>query len=210
MKITVETIDAKVKAAAEARAELEKAKEQAFKEKQELTRKADAAAEDGNVDLYYQYTQDAGRVDAAAHVREVQLRKKDQPVTEPEVKAAWADFVAGYNKNLADGLTRLEKARDALLSEYEALVDLQGDALEIRERLAGYINEPTGDLCDSFPMEYIPAKNGLDAGGVRSFFGSDPFVCFFLAYRSLGNPTLDDPTLGRVLSIVQRHRARKK
>ena len=208
MKITVETIDAKVKAAADARAELEKAKEQAFKEKQELTRKAEAAAEDGNVDLYYQYTQDAGRVDAAAHVREVQLRKKDQPVTEPEVTAAWADFVAGYNKNLAAGLVRLEKAKDALLSEYEALVDLQGDALEIRERLAGYVDQKA--LESSFPMEYIPAKNGLDIGGVKNYFGSDPFVCFFLAYRSLGNPTLEDPTLGRVNSIVHRHQARKK
>ena len=183
MKITVKDIDVKVKDAAKARAEIERAKEEYFKEKQELSRKAEEAADAGNVDLYYKYTQDAGRLDAAAHVREVQLRKKDKPVTENEVNAAWSDFVAGYNKSLAAGLSRLEKAKSALLSEYSALIDLQEEALITRARLAGYV----GQREEALNMSYVPVKMGdkigPEEGVISRAYGVDSYAAFYLANK---------------------------
>lgn len=183
MKITVKDIDEKVKVAADAREEIEKAKEETFKAKQELSRKAEAAADAGDVDLYYKYTQDVGRLDAAAHVREVQLRKKDQPVTDEEVTAAWADYVAGYNKSLAAGLAKLEKAKDALLAEYAALVNLQSEALTVRARLAGYVGKQEEQLS----MEFVPIKRATVAkqeeGCIVPIYGRDPYAAFYLANK---------------------------
>lgn len=205
MKITVKDLDEKVKMAADARAEIEKEKEKTFQAKQELSRKAEAAADAGDVDLYYKYTQDVGRLEAAAHVREVQLRKKDQPITEDEVMSAWSDYVAGYSKNLASGLAKLEKAKAALLSEYSALLDLQGEALAVRARLAGYVDQKE----EALAMDYVPVKMGdkigPEEGVIIRNYGVDAYAAFYLANKvepQRYNDLYKDKEYGRVWGTI--------
>lgn len=206
MKNTIEIIDKKVKAAADARAELEKARKDSFTEKQELKRKAEAAAEAGNVDLYLEINKQIERADAAAHVREVQLNKKSAPVTLDEVKGAWSDFVTGYNKSLGAGLAELEKVKNALLDRYSSLLSLQQGALEIRERLAGYVGEDVCNLEGLFPMDFVPYKKNLEGGNVQTRFGSDPYAVFYLAHKA--GTKLVDPVLQNVNAVMIAHRSK--
>ena len=205
MKFTVNDADKKANAVVEAQAEIESVKKKSAAEKAELENQAEAAADAGNVDRYMQLKQQAERVDATAYVRVKQLEKVTGPTNE-EISAAWNDYAAGYSKSLSAGLARLEKAKEALLAEYAALIDLQETALKTRARLAGYSE---GLKEEQLVMDYIPFKKttvtGAEEGAIVPIFGNDPYCAMFLAenVKSLKYQDLNrDLAYNRVYNVV--------
>lgn len=210
MKITVKDIDQKVAAAAEERDRLKKESREADSKKTELEKLATAAAEDGRLEDYRAIKRQAAAIEEESFVRSAQLSKLNQPIPEADVFAAWTDYVTAYNKALAARLAEAEKKMNAYLDEYEAALNLQNEALAVRERLAGYLGQDIdgpGKEPKGFIMDFIPSA----VNPIRSPVQEDR-AAFYLsqrrAERQPGN-FLRDPVTNRVISVVCNHRASK-
>ena len=166
MKITIDTIEKKAKAAEAARREMYDAENQAATEIQELRNKADAAADAGDADGYIAIQEEIRRAEGRAYVRKAQLQKIAQALTEADVREAWDNYVSSFNKNLDAKLAEFNQAKAAALAEYRAAVALQKEACKIRERIARYVGVDIGVLTsaldDMFPMTGIPYNGGLE------------------------------------------------
>lgn len=182
MKYTIADIEKKVQDAAAARARMEQEQAKAAAEKAEYERKADAAADAGDVESFLKLKQQAEHAEAVSYIMHRQLEKKIAPVSAGEVNIAWADYANTYGKALASELAKLEKAKDALLSEYAKLISMQEEALAARARMAGYVDMKDEQLS----LDFIPLKAFTPNGGVGQVvpaFGNDPYAAFYLANK---------------------------
>lgn len=207
-KITVKEIDAKVAAAAAERDRLKAESRAADSKKTELDRLATAAAEDGRLEDYRALKKQAEAIEEESYVRSAQLSKLNQPIPEKDVFDAWADYVTTYNKALAARLAEAEKKMNAYLDEYEAAINLQNEALAVRERLAGHLGqdldgpgkEPQGFVMDFIPSAVNPIRPPVKED--RAAF----YISQRRAERQPGN-LFPDPVTQRVISVVFNHRS---
>lgn len=214
MKNTPKEIDAKVQAAADAKAKLRAEEEQAGTDLQNLKAEAEAAIDAGDVDLYLSIKSRISRVEAESIVRKRQIEKTSAPVTREECDEAWATYRADYEKTLTKLLTVLETKRREFIKAYMDAVALQEQACATRERLGGYIGINLSALVDEvpseFPMMTIPTHLGID-----DFTLSCPPVGALdkdLAYviANSGKPKIrlnEDPEISHLISVVHRGRS---
>ena len=202
MKFTVKDIDLKIAAAA---AEVEKAKEadrQDEIKKEDLRQQMAAAAEDGNLSLYRSLKDQISALDDAEFVRSTHLRKLGSGVTAEEVAAAWDNYVTDYDKRLRGNLADLEQKKAAFLDCYAALIGMQAEAIQTRERLSGYVKIDAEKL----PMEFIPVKNEQFKAPTI-----DAMAAFYIHNRrdqSAAYLPLQDPETMRVIAVVMNHRSK--
>lgn len=203
------------------------AREQAIRKKQENETKAeqyridaDEAATAGDLERYKELKALAEDAEAVAYVCGKQL-EIEHPVTLEQTRKAWDDYVSDYKKKLSAKLKRFEAAKVEMLKEYAGAVVLQGEACEVRERLARYCGMTLGPavigtdkrLDDTFQMEYIPCNgsNVLKNDVVVTISGSpikDPDAVFYLASLQLEPQVLtNDPRQRALTFVVKNHRA---
>ena len=204
MKITVEELDQKV---ADAAVKVEQFKVDAMQadgQKRELERQATKAAESGDLELYRALKKQATAIEEESFVRAAQLGKLKNPVSEEEVLSAWGGYAGTYNKSLTAHLAELEKKKNAFLDEYEILVKMQGDALAVRDRLAGYLGlEPT-EATRKLEMDYIPFQPQIERPPV-----TDYMAAFYLSQRKGERKQgylMPDPVTNKVLAVVANRR----
>ena len=203
------------------------AREQAIRKKQENETKAeqyridaDEAATAGDLERYKELKALAEDAEAVAYVCGKQL-EIEHPVTLEQTRKAWDDYVSDYKKKLSAKLKRFEAAKVEMLKEYAGAVVLQGEACEVRERLARYCGMTLGPaaigadkrLDDTFQMEYIPCNgsNVLKNDVVVTISGSpikDPDAVYYLASLQLEPQVLtNDPRQRALTFVVKNHRA---
>ena len=166
MKITIEELDKQAMDRIKKRDELRQRIADLEKREEVLKAKAQEAAEAGSLVAYKSASSEVIDVETELIVVRAQYKKignSDAIVTREEADAAWKDFTGGYNRLFDKLYAELEKKRSDLLAAYSALIDLQYDAFEKRERLARYAGvKPVAftsldrPLDESFPCRYLP------------------------------------------------------
>lgn len=110
---------------------------------QVLDAEAQKLAENGDTDGYMVKKAEADRAAAELYVKQVQLEKTDNPITEAEVKEAWKEYVKGADKELQAAWIEYKKKRTALFTQMQKCMNLMQNSFVIREELYNYI---VGDL----------------------------------------------------------------
>lgn len=200
---------------------------QSKKKKEELTAEVDAllfqeaaldaeahsAADSGNVELYLAKMEEKDKISKTLFVKRNFLDKQALAVTKEDCRAAWENYVPGYNKRLQKALADFADEKAKLCRLYSAAVDLQREALAVREHLA----ETVGDNKDSYTMEFIPVRNALSNGNLRlgGFNCCDPDANYYLSdYAMRNNVSLapfggvPNPEAERITSVVVMHKSR--
>ena len=151
------------KSAEDAAAELGSIRKQIAAKKAEN----EAAAKSGNEESYLQGLEDLKRLEAREYI---QIKKMDQinrPWTNEEVKDAWADYVADYNKQFEKAMKHYQSVKVSFADAYTAMVNLQNEALKVREMCGDFIGllpEDTGGANEDpkyrmfAPMDTIPTS----------------------------------------------------
>ena len=120
---------------------------------QELDAEAQKLAENGDLKGYTTKKAQADKAGAQLYVKQMQLKKATNPITEQESREAWNEYVKDADKELKSAWNEYENKRRDLANSFEELMKLQKTRLEIREQCAEFI---TGDrpsalkLVDSF------------------------------------------------------------
>lgn len=200
----VSDVDAKVVAAAKEVERLKEEAKQAEAKKKSLDAQATSAAESGELEHYRALKRQAAEIEEEAFVRSCQLAKLSAPVTEDEVYSAWQSYAASHIKALTARLADLEKKKTAFLDEYESLVKMQNEALNVRARLAGYLKIDLEKGGHNFGLEYIPFQPQMGRPPV-----SDPVAAFYLSQRRAERTPgtlFPDAVTSKVVSVVANHR----
>ena len=214
--MTIKDIDKQVEATKDAREKLAKTQRENEAQAKEYRAKADAAATAGDMATYKEFKALAEDAEDMAYVCKKQLEaEQSSPVTLEQTQAAWADYAADFNKKLAAKLRKFEAAKAEMLKEYAEAVELQREALVVRERMAGYSGklplavEGEGKLASLYPMDYIRCTRGMEYPMV-TIGGSDikdADAVYYLASFKLNGPQLyEDARQKMVTSVVFKHR----
>ena len=156
-----------------------------------LEAEADAAAKEGDVDLYQRKRDEAKTANDTLFVRRKQLEGTTCLRSEEEAGEAWREYADAYNKTFAKAWAAYVKARENLYHDFLALVRGQEAALGVREDCArccgldpGEISGSGASVLDSaFPLQTIPetfptgrmtpALNTPDTDYYIRLFGAD-------------------------------------
>lgn len=208
MKITVKEIDEKIAAANAERERLKAESRETDKKKAELESMATAAAEAGELENYRALKRQAANLEEESFVRTAQMKKLSDPANEEEVFSAWRGYVDAFNKALKSRLIEAEKKMNAFLDEYEAAINLQTEALIVRERLAGYLGKEYAEKPEGkgFVMDYIPTEPVRERAPVN-----DAVAAFYLSQRKATREPGSlymDPVTSKVASVVINHRSK--
>lgn len=185
-RITVEDIDARVKEAQDREARLTDEIAELENTGSAIDVDIEDAAKKGDVDLYLANKKRRADVDEEIYVKRTAMENISADITLEEVLQAWSNYSDQYNKTLRKKLDTYYSLRQKMRDTYRELIDLQGDALETRERLARYVGvkvEPMAvtDFDKDFTMEFIPQNNSelKLAGAPRTI--TDPDALYYLA-----------------------------
>lgn len=215
--MTIKDIENLVKTTNESREQMKRTKQENEDKAKEYRTEAEASAVAGDLTRYKELKSLAEDAEAVAYVCGKQL-EVEHPVTLEQTRDAWDSYAADYNKKLSAKLRKLEAAKADLLKDYADALILQGEACEVRERLARYAGvhlQPAGVGIDdhlekTYPMEYIPCKNAMK-GVTTAIAGSsvkDPDAVYYLASLQLDMLSLaKDPRQQAMVSVVCNHRA---
>lgn len=159
MKITIETIEQKIRHAAEERAKLSAELDALRKAEAEAKEKVNAAADAGDVELYTTLDNERQKLTVAAFVKSRQLEKLNKPFTEEEILDAWKDYAGKYGKDLDRKLKDFASARKALVKSYMDICKMQGEMLHKRRRCV----ELSSFDAVNFPVNMIPLLSAHDS-----------------------------------------------
>ena len=148
-KTTIESVKREIQAGTAVVEKLRKSMEAAEKEAGAYRTKAREAAAAGNVEKYREMNAAASASEDVANVAQIQIREMAPQISTEKAKEAWANRLEDYNKEKAEILKKLEKARGEYVAALEAAVELQNAALLDREYL--------GELIGFIPAEFTEA-----------------------------------------------------
>lgn len=214
MKMTIEQLENKYKAAKKAEADvLAQIKEQAAKI-ENLKKMEAEAAEAGNLEKYQELKRQRSDLEDIVFVKQASTKNA---FNVQDVYDSWEAYTDGYNKELARRDKEIEKAIRALKDAFMSMLQLQNNAIEARERCSEFIGlnnwSALGlqELEKKLPMNYTTTPTGLRYNFVQ-YLNGQPFpnatihaVPAFLG--SIGSITVDD--LIKVCSILQGHKSCK-
>ena len=214
--MTIKEIDKQVEATKDAREKLAKTQRDNEAQAKEYRAKADAAAIAGDMAAYKEFKTMAEDAEDVAYVCKKQMEvEQGSPVTLEQTQAAWADYAADFNKKLAAKLRKFEAAKAEMLKEYAEAVELQRDALVVRERMAGYVNkmpaviEGESWLAGLYPMEYIHCTRGMEYPMVTiggSTMKDADAVYYLASFKLNGAQLYEDARQKMVTAVVYNHR----
>lgn len=151
-----------------------------------IEEKKNSAAENGDVEAFRAEKRKLEDVKDSIEIKTAQLKKLANPVTETMVNNFWKDYSSAYNKDFEKKLALFTEKKKELLSMYNEMLNLQTEAITMRERLAALIglkNAPTdysGSAIDNaFKFKHIPYVNGktsIAGSGV-----TDPDAVYYLS-----------------------------
>lgn len=223
MKLTIEELDRQAKERTAKKEEL--TTKIADLEQRETAAKgnAETAAENGDVEAYKAASSEALEIGTQLVVARAQHKKLgsgDAIVTQEDAAAAWKDFAGDYNRKFGKLYADLEKKRSDLLSTYRALLDLQYDALEKRERLADYagikyngVNIGNRPLDNHFPCRYLPESCKYERSHINGIAATDAEAVYYVACLAeekqlAGLEFMQSKDVERVRDIVVQHRTK--
>ena len=211
--MTIEKLEKLVSESKQKKAALAAEVENLLRQESALDAEARAAADVGDVEGYLSKKEEKDKVSATLFVKRNFLDKMTNAVTKDDSRSAWENYVADYNKRMKAAYSDFKAEKAKLCEMYSGMVDLQREALEVRERLADLV----GDKIDSYRMEFIPVKDAssrasLRLGGVNF---CDPDAAFYLSnYVEKTGARLfvvngeRDPEEHRITSVVIVHNSR--
>lgn len=181
--------------------------------------KAQTAAEAGDVEAYKAASSEALEIGTQLVVARAQHKKLgsgDAIVTQEDAAAAWKDFAGDYNRKFDKLYADLEKKRSDLLAVYRALLDLQYDALEKRDRLAGYAGIKSDGFIGSNPLDnhfscrYLPDSSKYEKSHIGGIAATDADAVYYVACLAnekhiAGLDLYDCKDLERVKNTIVRH-----
>lgn len=136
----------------------------------EIDAQAQKLAESGDTDGYMAKKAEADKAGDALYVKQMQLKKADNPITEEESREAWNEYEAKASKELEKAWQEYISKRDDLVSEFKLLMDKQEEMLKTRNLCAMYLAgdpEPEKSICNSFNCYLV---NPQDVAHDRLFF----------------------------------------
>ena len=213
-KITVEEIEARVKESLDREARLNDEIAELENTGSAIDIEIECAAKQGDVNLYLANKKRRADVDEEIYVKRTAIENNSPGISHEDALQAWNSYAEQYNKNLRKKLDTFYSLRQKMRDAYREMIDLQGDALETRERLARYIGikvEPMAvtDFDRDFQMEFVPQNTGelKLAGAPRSI--TDPDTLYYLAGTG---PVLHDlqatPIVKKADGVLVWHRVR--
>lgn len=222
----IQDIERMVEEAAEKLHNMIKARDEAAQRAEKCLTEAEDAAIAGDTERYKKLKSQADDAAATNYVctKQIERMKSGPVVTKDEVVDAWTDYAKEYNKTLKAKLKKFHDMKMSMLKEYAEMVDLQGEACAVRERLAEQAGikidgARRGNSLDKiFQMEFIPcagrtmAEKTMSGIGQLSIRGTsrveDADAVYFLSSLSLPETKLcDSPEEAKITSVVVWHEA---
>jgi hypothetical protein len=199
----------------------DEAKREALQEEiDELFAKADSlkaamavAGSEGDGEKYVELKAEWIKVNGILNVKREYLKNLPRSTTENDALEAWCGYAEKHNSKLHKALAEFESERAKLCKMYSSLVDIQNEALLMRERMA----ETSSTEKEKFTIDYIPVHGGIDKGLLRlgGFNCMDADACYYLAnycrendkYITTSTGELD-PEAQRISSVVVVHNSK--
>lgn len=154
MKTKLEKIQAKYNAAQGLKVRLETDINELKSRQPVLLDEAKKRAEAGDIDEYIRLRDQADRIGAEIHVKELQLKKAAAPIEKDEAIAAWKEYIKTADAAFEKKLEAYKKAKRELCTMLKDLVRDRENAKMIRELLALYCGT---DKSSMLPYEYKDA-----------------------------------------------------
>lgn len=211
MKMTVEHFEELVKKDREQRERLNADISALMEREASLDGEMIAAANSGDETLFKSLKAEKQNVTDSIFVKRSFRDRLTMSVTVDDARAAWADFVKGYDKRMSAALAEFAAEKERFLQMYSDLVDLQKNACAVRERLS----EATGAPVSSFSMVTIPVQKGANTKGALKLGNVtiiDPDAVYYLSNHVqktgvqlvyLDGSTPIDPEYARLKTVVE-------
>jgi len=122
---------------------------------------ANAALDNGDAEQLLKIEDEQKLTRAKIRVLQHKLSALDIPCTQEEMQAAWKTYVQTYQKDLAKAEVVFAKHRKDLCDEYRKYVEIQNEALKIREEFGELLGIDIQKVENLFRMPYIETDNGI-------------------------------------------------
>ena len=132
---------------------------------QALDDEAHKLAENGDTDGYMIKKAEADRAGAELYVKQMQLNKSSNPISEEEARAAWLEYVKKADKELKAAWNTYDLKRRSLASDLKHLIAMQEDRLSLRAQCADYVTRDrfaAVEMSKSFHCYLINANDLLN------------------------------------------------
>lgn len=156
----------------------------------DLGEQAEAAARAGDVDGYMRFKAQADRAAVEAHVKRTQAAAAPNQFTRDEVIDAWGAYMNDYRKTFMPLVEKYTADRAALRDLFYRMVEMQCEALNLREYSARLLNaDMTTEYANAdagfqaLPMPFIPESLTGHAGPVASQFFCEDRTLYGERYR---------------------------
>ena len=166
MSMTIEKLNKKIADINNQREENERIITETQTKIDDLMKKADAAAESGNVDEYEKYKSAADKLGTTIYVKRMRNQKLSTEVTKKDAVEAWENYKPKAEKLYREKLEAFTSLRKVFFNSFVDLFQTMNEIYAVRERLysVGSVapfkaktatdNEPTfEDLYMTFPAE---------------------------------------------------------
>lgn len=110
--------------------------------KADLTEKANAAAEAGDVTRYQEYRDELRKVEDELFVKNMAIRRATIGVSAEEAVVAWTEYSGKASEELRQLDISYQAAKKALFEKYEDLIKKQKEILSVRSDCATASNSP--------------------------------------------------------------------
>ena len=221
MNLTITDLDKQAQERIAKKAELKRRIEELEKLEATATEKAQAAAENGDVEAYKASSTECQEIGTKLIVAKAQLSKigsGDAIITQEEAVAVWDDYAKEYNKAFDKLYSGIEKKRNELLASIREMIELQEKAFADRERLVNYaaINTHVYTIMDQpydrvLPCKYLPEeKTNCEKLHLNGLLSTNADILYYLAWyaesKSLSSiDFIQNSEVSRVKNIIERH-----
>lgn len=170
-----------------------------LRQKLETTKaEAEQAALAGDEDKYHELHEAVRRLEDKIYVMDTHAKNvlRVNAIGETEVQEAWTDYEKAYQKKMSAALDAYRKHRKELCDEFFSLIDMQNDAIAMRNDCGTLLGMPCKSAEDEvkiaakFRMAYMPVKEAP-----RPIVVPDGSTVMSSRQLTYGNITLHQPDI---------------
>ncbi len=221
MNLTITDLDNQAQERIAKKTELKRRIEQLEKLEATATEKAQAAAENGDVEAYKASStecQEIGTELIVARAHYKKLGSGNAIITKEEAIAAWDNYTEEFNKSFSKLYSDIEKNRKELLASIREMIELQEKAFAVRERISDYagfdshaytvVDKPFDRVLS---CRYLPEEpTSCEKLHLKGLLSTNTDILYYLAWYAESNSLagiefMQNPEVSRVKNIIERH-----
>lgn len=190
----VKALDERYTALQTEKTELQTKRDQLEKKIKAVKDKGVQHAENGEIDKYRALAEELRKYEDDLYVTNTRLDKlKTISFSIDEISEAWKEYHEKYAEEIRAEVKKFSEMKAELMKQYEHMIDVQEEAVTIRDRFKGYMGSSYDKALFDKKMQIsgIPYRTAIDGViGLLSLAGGgttarDPDLIYFLSYYCL-------------------------